>query len=78
MYSYISENNFVPYNQIIVPTGYIFKYISQKYASWRSSLQFGPGFDYVNHKILLAALNYFQGTIKKLVQILPNREKTDN
>jgi len=22
MYSYISENNFGPYNQIIVPTGY--------------------------------------------------------
>jgi len=26
MYSYISENNFGPSNQIIVPTGYILHY----------------------------------------------------
>jgi len=35
-------------------------------------------FDYVNHEILLAKLNYFQRTGKKLVQILSNREKTDD
>jgi len=35
-------------------------------------------FDYANHEILLPKLNTFQGTDKKLVQILSNREKTDN
>ena len=38
----------------------------------------GWSFDCVNHEILLAKLNYYQGTGKKMVQILSNRWKTDN
>jgi len=51
----------------------VFKSINQNMQVGTAVCNLAQAFDCVNHEILLAKLNYFQGTGKKLVQILSNR-----